>query len=217
MTLAELAELKDVSEIVKNLVEALAIFGAVLAWVRWRRQRSDRATDVLLKLERKFSTSRIRRARDLLEDSSLYRVLAPKLQEAVHAARTGTEVEVESAVAIVSDDGIEGAVFTVLTDGGEPESVTQDFLALDELLRFYVVLYGVHQARQVPDAALSACFRYWLTQYYNPNRREFARYVDYFFPTLRKWIRRDRDAVWSPTRTRFFTPADFEWPDTLPI
>ena len=59
---------------------------------------------------------------------------------------------------------------------------------LDAMLRFYVVLYGVFNARQVPERSLSICFRYWLAHYFRRDRREFRRYVDSNYPTLSGWL-----------------------------
>ncbi len=59
------------------------------------------------------------------------------------------------------------------------------------MLRFYTVLYGVYTANQVPKRALSICFRYWLAHYFRKDREKFRRYVDKFYPTLRKWLEQD--------------------------
>ena len=39
--------------------------------------------------------------------------------------------------------------------------------------------------------ALSICFRYWLAHYFRKDREKFRRYVDKFYPTLRKWLEQD--------------------------
>lgn len=62
---------------------------------------------------------------------------------------------------------------------------------LDGLLRFYIVLYGVLRARQVPEVSLSICFRYWLAFYFRADRTGFRRYVDRSYPTLSNWLRED--------------------------
>jgi hypothetical protein len=73
---------------------------------------------------------------------------------------------------------------------------------VDKLLRFYVVLYGVLIAKQVPERSLSICFRYWLTFYYHRERTWLRDYIDNHYPTLQMWLREDarRDG-------RFFSPA----------
>jgi hypothetical protein len=84
-----------------------------------------------------------------------------------------------------------------------------DRLAIDALLRFYVVLCGVRQANQVPESSLSACFRFWLGHYHNPRRMEFKEHIDTFFPTLKKWLTEDAKRR---HKDRFFRPGDFGWP-----
>ena len=62
---------------------------------------------------------------------------------------------------------------------------------LDCLLRFYVILYGVLRAKQIPQISLSICFRYWLAHYFRSDRTGFRRYVDDNYPTLSQWLRQD--------------------------
>jgi NAD-dependent deacetylase len=89
---------------------------------------------------------------------------------------------------------------------------------IDNLLRFYVVLYGIRQARQVPDASLSTSYRFWLAHYYRNDRSELRGYINSNFPTLRKWLLADT-STWSRFKRRpfskwwrpFFRPDDF-WP-----
>jgi len=70
----------------------------------------------------------------------------------------------------------------------EPKINSDD---VDNLLRFYVVLYGVRQARQVPDKSLSTAYRYWLAHYYRHDRKELREYINANFPTLRDWLLAD--------------------------
>jgi hypothetical protein len=60
--------------------------------------------------------------------------------------------------------------------------------ALDNMLRFYVVLHNVRRVGQVSDVALSTSYRYWLAQYYRKNRTQLRRYVDVYYPTLSAWL-----------------------------
>jgi hypothetical protein len=87
---------------------------------------------------------------------------------------------------------------------------------IDDLLRFYILLFAVRQARQVPDSSLSTCYRYWLAHYYRADRAALRSYVDDYFPTLKKWLDRDTRMFgrfrarplsrwWRP----FFRPGDF--------
>jgi len=62
---------------------------------------------------------------------------------------------------------------------------------LDCLLRFYVLLYGVLRARQVPEILLSTCFRYWLAHYFRSDRKGFRKYVDEGYPTISNWLKED--------------------------
>lgn len=72
---------------------------------------------------------------------------------------------------------------------------------LDCLLRFYVLLYGVLRARQVPEILLSTCFRYWLAHYFRSDRTRFRQYVDDGYPTISNWLKED-----CARELRFFRP-----------
>jgi len=72
---------------------------------------------------------------------------------------------------------------------------------VDALLRFYVVLYNVLIARQVPERSLSSCYRYWLAFYFHKDRKEFRKYVDANYPTLKAWLHKD-----CREECRFFRP-----------
>ena len=76
-------------------------------------------------------------------------------------------------------------------------------------------LYSVCKARQVPEVALRASYRYWLTFYFHPRRTEFRAYVDWFYPTVSQWLRHDEQCArgWR-RRNRFFDPAEFGWVGT---
>ena len=141
------------AETVKNVVESGAALAAALAIVKWVTERRDRATEVLLKLEERFSEKEVVKARDCIDDQKKYDIAREELSKSIR----------------------EG----------------QAYRHFDPLLRFYVVLYGVRQARQVPDEALSVCFRYWLALYFHKHRTEFRQYVDEFYPTLSRWLRKD--------------------------
>jgi hypothetical protein len=77
---------------------------------------------------------------------------------------------------------------------------------IDDLLRFYIVIYAVRQARQVPDQSLSTCYRYWLAFYYRKDRSELRRYINDVYPTLKQWLLEDAAR---PARQSFFRPGDF--------
>jgi hypothetical protein len=94
------------------------------------------------------------------------------------------------------------------------EKVTRDLACIDELLRFYVVLLGIRKAGQVPERALKACYRYWVTHYHKEDRMELKDYVDEFYPTLRAWLEKDKKKLFK-TR-RFCTPQDFGWEFSSP-
>ena len=64
---------------------------------------------------------------------------------------------------------------------------------IDTVLRFYVFLAGLREARQVPDSSLSASYRFWLAHYYHKERVELREYINKYFPTLREWLLRDLD------------------------
>jgi hypothetical protein len=151
----DFADRKEWSEIVKNVVEALAVVAGAFAIVQWVTERGDRATDILFQLADKFQ--KVNAGKQLIDDSEKYRdKAAPKLKRSVEEG--------------VFEDPI-----------GE----------IDQFLDFYILLHAVRHARQVPDAPLSVCFRYWLAYYFHRERKEFRNYVDKFYPTLARWLQED--------------------------
>jgi NAD-dependent deacetylase len=181
-----LTYLKDISEIAKNFVEALAVLAGAFALFKWLRERHDRAIDVMVALETRFSAPQLSAARLLIEDDNSYKKIAPILMRDVVAA----------------------------LDARQPRPTDEEYDAiggLDDLLRFYLFLYGVRKAKQVPDSSLRASYRYWLTLYFHPARTAFRAYVDWFFPTLSAWLRDDERREKSPFRKRFFTPRQYGW------
>jgi len=89
---------------------------------------------------------------------------------------------------------------------------------LDAMLRFYLILRGVLQAKQVNLASARTCFRYYLCHFFHPDRKEFHDYVVKCYPTLTAWLdedsRRHPLAWWRrPLRLdpRFTTPEHFGW------
>ncbi len=167
---------------IKPILECAAIVAGLVAIVKWLRERSDRATDVLLQLEQAFE--KCKAGRSLFEDG--YKQAAAILKASTNR-RTLTA----------------------------PEKLAEQE-KIDELLRFYVVLVGVRKERQVSDASLSACYRFWMAHYYRHDRAELRRYINYFFPTLRTWLLNDA-CLWSRLAERpfsrwwrsFFRPGDF--------
>ncbi len=173
---ADWARCQQIAEIWANWATVVGVLLAIVGVYEWLYRRYDRATDVLLELEKIFNSEMIREGRDVLEDKTLYEDIKQKLQHSVKGTATDQEFE--------------------------------DLLPLDELLRFYVLLVGIRAAKQVPDASLRACYRYWLCHYFNPERTEFRDYVDHFYPTLRNWLQTDRP--WYRRRSKyFFTYEDF--------
>jgi hypothetical protein len=168
MTLLISPDLQEWSGIVRNFAEAAVLVGggtgAGFTLVKWWRERSDRATDVLLRLEKDFQRRSLRKGRDLIENKSEY----------------------DRAKAQISEQGRE----------------------LDEVLRFYVVLYGVYTAKQVPEKALSICFQYWLAHYFRCDRKEFRGYVNDYYPTLKKWLEKDFYESNNGSCEGFFRPAE---------
>jgi hypothetical protein len=74
-------ELKTFSEIVKNLLEALAVVGGVLAFWKWLAERNDRAADILLKLEEDFCTPEIVQGKHCIEDNERYDLIKDQLRQ----------------------------------------------------------------------------------------------------------------------------------------
>jgi NAD-dependent deacetylase len=221
---------KEISEIFKNYGEILVIIGGLIAWFKWLRERHDRAIDVLAELEKKFTEKELSEARSLVEMDAYYRDIAPSLGKCVMEAVAPQQNTVKSQESSPARGlgmlmrryfclhGIE-------KPGEAPQTLQQleQLQGLDTLLRFYVYLRGVQKARQVPDDALRACYRYWLTFYFNPKRMAFRAYVDWFFPTVSAWLRGDeaqpsmrrswiRTWPWKAwRRRRFFDPTEFGW------
>lgn len=182
-----LTDLKTISEIVKNFIEVAAVAGGVFALIKWLRERHDRAVDVMVALEKSFTDPKLVETRPLIENDENYQRVAPVLTKSVLAALDPVRNPTPSA------------------------SEFSSLGSLDELLRFYVFLYGVRKARQAPDSALQASYRYWLTFYFHPGRTAFRAYVDWFYPTLSAWLRNDERRQKSLFRKRFFTPQQYGW------
>lgn len=181
-----LTDLKTVSEIAKNFIEVLAVMAGAFAIFKWLRERHDRAIDVMVALETRFSAPALMATRRLIENDKSYQEIAPILMRDVLAA-------VDPRRSAPTDE--------------EYDSLG----SLDELLRFYLFLYGVRKAKQVPDSSLKASYRYWLTFYFHPERTAFRAYVDWFFPTLSAWLHEDERREKGLMRKRFFTPEQYGW------
>ena len=215
-----LAYWKDVAEFVKAVLESLAIVAGSLALIKWLRERYDRATDVLFELETKFQDPQIQQGCRILENESEYIKSAPILQMAVRVdANLWPDSPLSNSVKRPEEIGqLDKLIHFLLPQVSTTAESSPDttLASLDKLLRFYVVMHGLRKARQVPDAALRTCYRYWLAHYFHPRRPAFRAYVNQFFPTLRKWL--DCEKHWyrrSPSRpARFFRATDF-W-DTNP-
>src|SRR5581483_6182387 len=196
-----------VSEISKNFTEAAAVVGAVGTLIKWATERQDRSTQVLLELENRFNEPLIRMGRLCLEDDEHYETISDKLWSAIPFDRHEPQAASHSP-----SNSLEGLRKRLYRKSDQPENHTTDpWTPIDELLRFYTLLGGIREAKQVKDAALRRCYRYWPTHYFNPKRKEFNLYVQHFFPSLKKWI--DQDASSSDSR-RFFRPKEFGWGKT---
>jgi hypothetical protein len=173
-----LKTVSDLAESIKPILECLAYFAGSLALVKWLRERNDRATDVLLSLEEQFET-KCAAGRQYIDEPLKYD-------------------ECRKALAGAGECG-------VAVSGSQLQEHLQIVKSIDDLLRFYVVLVGVRQARQLPDSSLSTCYRFWLAHYYRPDRVEFRHYVNENFPTLRAWLLRDT-SLWQRLKERPFSP-----------
>ena len=169
------ASLQATTEIIKNLVETVAVIGGGAAIIGWLYTRKDRAASVLLELEERFNNPTILNARGMLEDEAMYK----PLDSAIQANLSGRETDNETGARL--DD-------------------------LDTLLRFYVLLRSIRQAKQVPDESLRLCYAYWLNFYHHPARKGFHDYVDTYFKGLSGWLADDAQCA---SRRRFFRP---DWP-----
>jgi NAD-dependent deacetylase len=194
-----LDEWKSLSEIARNLVQVLGFGGALFLLYQWIYSRRDRATDVLLQLDDQFTTDEMVNGRRLVEDDEEWRRVRLVLTRAV-APEEAQGAGDQAARAAMAD------------------SDAEIVRVIDKLLRFYVLLCGVREARQVSDLALRTCFRYWLAQYYNPSRRELRLYIDTFYPTLSAWLKADRRLFKRLFRLSFFGPEGFGWrPERRPV
>lgn len=194
-----LADWKTVTEVAANVVTVLAIPGGLWAWWRWLAERHDRSTEVLFKLEERFESADNRKARKLLENGALYRTIRVRLIEAVLFAGVAREAVPASTSAARRAPASEG------------ENILRDLELVDCFLRFYVFLCGIRAAKQVPDNSLRICYRYWLAHYYHPGRIELHVYINEYFPTLRRWLKEDREKHSKKPEQSFFNPKQFGW------
>ena len=58
---------KTSSEIVKNIAQVIVFAGGVFALLKWLYERRDRATEVLLSLDEKFSAERLSTRRNRIK------------------------------------------------------------------------------------------------------------------------------------------------------
>lgn len=210
-----LAQWKEIADLTKTVLESIAILAGSLALIKWLRERHDRATDVLLQLETRFQDPELQKGCRILEDETEYERTAPILEMAV---RSDANLWPESPLSKKIDSAEDAPpverfmrFLSLKTLPNAEASPAATLASLDKLLRFYVVMHGLRKARQVPDAALRTCYRYWLAHYFHPRRPVFRAYVDQFFPTLRNWLACEKR--WykrNPSRPfRFFRAADF--------
>lgn len=191
-------DLKTFSEIFKNLFEALAVLGGAVAVSKYLVERKDRAADILLQLEHEFCKKKVMQGRQCIEDDGRYHLIKDRLKQL--AAESGHQRSLPAGE--VSEEKQKPEI--------SPErNILDECQAIDALLRFYVVLCGIRQAKQVPERSLSTCFRFWLGHYRSPKRTEFREYVDAYFPTLKKWLADD-----AKSGHTFFCPRHFGWPET---
>lgn len=186
-------QLKTWSEIAANWAQVATLASAIFVSIKWIRERNDRSTQVLLELDKRFNAKEVRKGRAVIEDDSEYAQLAPLFLEEIRAS-------------------VEGPATSEIEEKRRPRQELWEAVdAVDAMLRFYVLIRGVRAAKQVKDAALRACFRYWLAHFYNPKRWEFRLYVHRFFPTLRQWLAEDRERNRLLRKTSFFGPEEFGW------
>ena len=171
---------QTVSEVYKNWIQVVGVIGAVFIYYKWLFERRDRSTQVLFELETRFSGEQIQKGAGLVEHDNAYRGIRLALIQA----------------ALPSDEVV-GAEFSAHSGNNGADLDLKD---LDALLRFYVLLLGIREAGQVPDSSLGSCYRYWLAHYFNPCRREFRLYIAELFPTLHRWLSRDRIRRRAPSR-----------------
>src|SRR5213076_3158365 len=70
---------KAIADLVKTILECTAITVGSLAIFKWWRERADRATDVLLQIEKEF-ISLCTAGRELIEDSGEYARVATAMR-----------------------------------------------------------------------------------------------------------------------------------------
>jgi hypothetical protein len=194
--LMSISDQQLLSETVKNYVEAIVALGGVSSLLVWLYSRKDRAADVLLLLEKEFGDQKVQEGLKWIDNNTYYDQIKNKLIEAIEIHREGKR-----------DKQI------------EPEH-RENIEQLDALLHFYLVLSSIRAAGQVPDKSLRCCFNYWLTRYFDTKRVEFQEYVNYFYPTLKRWLLADQEKkyVWQSGfwQGKFFKPEDFEWGKNSP-
>jgi|GEM_PF-100666 len=183
---------KVLSEICVNLAGVLAIIAGPFILVHWLYQRRDRSAEVLFRLEELFNSPVVQLGRSLVESDRAYLTVSSLL---IRESLTG-----EHSKSFLSGDAGDGST-----------KHSEQLQAIDALLRFYILLFGLKRAHQAPDASLRICYAYWLTQYHNPARRELRLYIHAMFPTLARWIRNDRGVFKRKSIYRFFIPEHFGW------
>lgn len=203
---------KDLAELLKDVLESLAIIAGSLALIKWFTERHDRATDVLLQLETRFQDPEIQNACHFLEDETEYLTNANVLQMAVRSsANLWPDSELNKKQPARNQSPLERVINTLLVEPAVSTPAPFNLGQLDKLLRFYVVMHGFRKARQIPDAALRTCYRYWLAHYFHTRRPAFRAYVDHFYPTLRNWLATEK--AWYKRDlsrpSRFFRAGDF--------
>jgi NAD-dependent protein deacetylases, SIR2 family len=181
--------LSHLAEQFEPILKTLAVAGGAFALWKWVKERNNRATDVLLELEEQFE-KKCKKGRPLIEHDWRY-----------------NEVKELLRCAVARGERSPG-------EGSDPKELQT---AIDNLLRFYVVLCGVRFAKQIPDKSLSTCYRFWLAHYYRKDRNELRLYINEFFPTLRKWLLADSRSnasarlpfsLWKSKKS-FFSPEHF--------
>jgi uncharacterized membrane protein YccC len=167
---------KDWTEVVKNVLEVVGLLAGLWAIVRWRTERRDRSMDVFLRLEDQFNTDDLRKARVLLEDR--YSQVSHLLERVSSKSEQSSNKELNDA-----------------------EIATLAFL--DSLLRFYLLLYAMRKTRQMTDDFLRPAYAYWLELSFKDDRKELRKYIDCWFPTLSQWLTSDQA---EEADKRFFQP-----------
>jgi NAD-dependent deacetylase len=80
---------KSISEVASNFAQALAVLGGIFFLVKWLRERSDRTTEILLRLENRFNAAKVLEGRRAIDHDGKYEEIRGVLDQWVRSTDRG--------------------------------------------------------------------------------------------------------------------------------